>query len=333
MAVGTEKENTEKKKGRGFWVTFLIAFVAFVVVLIPVNAGLNSLGESRLFQGGDGEKVVLEEELSVLIPGDSRFFEAFKNADRANVLLIGANQGMTDTLMLFSFDKKNKHVDVISIPRDTYYHREGHDGVAERKINAAYRGNPINTAKAVSETLMGIPINYYAVIDYDGVEKIVDSMGGVPMTIAKPMKYRDPYDKPPLVIDIPAGDVVLDGKHAVQFLRFRHDYAEGDLGRVKAQQEFVKSAFKQCLGFDLPKIAKTVFENVNSDITLKVALGLATKAVGITGDDITTYMMPNTPESKPPYYVYPKKEEIITMLETIYSIGSETTTDSAVTSD
>jgi len=113
---------------------------------------------------------------------------------------------------------------------------------------------------------MGIPINYYVVIDYKNVAKIVDSMGGVPMDIPFHMKYSDPYDKPPLYINIQKGQQVLDGNQAVQFLRFRQGgpgysgYPEGDISRIKAQQMFMINAFKQCISFDLPKIATTIYD-------------------------------------------------------------------------
>jgi hypothetical protein len=73
---------------------------------------------------------------------------------------------------------------------------------------------------------MGMPIHYYVVVDYDAVKKVVNSMGGVPMDIPFHMYYSDPYDKPPLSIDIPKGHQVLNGDKAVEFLRFRKG-AEG----------------------------------------------------------------------------------------------------------
>jgi anionic cell wall polymer biosynthesis LytR-Cps2A-Psr (LCP) family protein len=145
------------------------------------------------------------------------------------------------------------------------------------------------------------------------------------------MYYKDPNDKPsPLVIAIPEGEQLLDGKQAVQFLRYRSGYADADIGRIKAQQEFMKSAFKQSLGLGLPKITKTVFENVKSDITLGMATKLATKAIGITSDDITTYTLPHTPQSEPPYYIFPKAVETAEMINTIYSIEPKDTTDAAI---
>jgi len=332
VTMGTEirnengKAKIRKSPMQSFLRTFLIAFIVFVILCTPGLAIFGKVADINPW-GEGGNNVVLEEQLPAIVDEESPFFDAFKDKNRVNILLLGLNSNLTDTIMLASFDMDAKHVDLISIPRDTYYHRDGHNGDGENKINAAFRGNPVNTAKAVSEVLLGMPINYYAIIDYDSVETIVDSMGGVPMNIEFDMKYSDPYDTPPLVINIPKGQQVLDGEHAVQFLRYRKGYTEGDIGRVKAQQEFMKAAFKQCLGFQLPKIAKTVFNNVESDITLGKATSLATKAMGISGEDIETYMLPATPLPDPPYFVIPDAEGTAEMINQIYSIEPENTSE------
>jgi LCP family protein required for cell wall assembly len=321
--IANGKTNMKKSPLQSFLRTFLVAFIVFVLLCTPGLAIFGKVADQNLLGGGE-DNPVLREQLPAIVDEGSPFFEAFTDKNRVNILLMGVNANLTDTIMLASFDTDAKHVDLISVPRDTYYHRDGYNSEGENKINAAYRGNPVNTAKAVSEILLGMPINYYAVIDYDGVETIVDSMGGVPMNIEFNMKYSDPYDDPPLVINIPKGEQVLDGKHAVQFLRYRKGYLEGDLGRVKAQQEFMKSAFRQCLSFKLPKIAKTVFNNVESDITIGETLSLATAATGISGDGIETYMLPSTPLPDPPYYVIPDAKGIAEMINQIYSIEPET---------
>jgi len=303
--------------------TFAIALVIFIVLGTGISIGLNKFNSWNPFNTeGDLEDLSSSEEMmDVLVSSDSPYYDMFMNSSRVNFILLGINPPLSDTIMFVSFDKENKHVDLISIPRDTYYHRDGYSGLAEDKLNAAYKENAINTAKAVSEILLGVPINYYAVIDYDGVKNIVDAMGGVPINITHKggLHYEDPYDKPPLVIDIPEGQQVLDGEHAVQFLRYRKGYAEGDLGRVKAQQEFMRNAFKQCISFDILDIAQTVFENVDSDITMGVVTSLAKSAVGIGGDDIETYTLPVQIQDYAPYYVYPKSQEIGELLTQIYT--------------
>ncbi len=278
-----------------FLKTYIAGFLIFTILLVPIQWGLSFVGSVRVFSGTEN----LQEDMPYLVQQDSPFFKAFKDKNRVNILMIGVNGGMTDTLMLGSYDLDAQHVDVISIPRDTYYPREDAHSAAAKKINAIYHSKKaVGTATAVSDILMGMPINYYVVVDYDVVKKVVDSMGGVPMNITFHMYYRDPYDKPPLKIDIQEGYQILDGDTAVEFLRFRKGakgypgYPQGDIGRIKAQQEFVKSAFRQALGFSLPSVVKTTLDNVDSDLPLGMATKLAAKAVGLEGENLETVTIP-----------------------------------------
>jgi len=311
-----------------FLKTFVAGLLIFTIVLVPIQWGLSLVGNVRVFSGKEN----LMKDMPKLVDKNSPFFEAFKDTKRVNVLLIGVNDGMTDTLMLGSYDLDAQHVDVISIPRDTYYPREGADSAAERKINSIYGVNKaVGTAEAVSDILQGMPINYYVVVDYKSVKKVVDSMGGVPMNITFHMHYNDPYDDPPLKIDIPEGYTVLDGDTAVEFLRFRKGsngyagYPEGDIGRIKAQQEFVKSAFRQALGFSLPKVVKTTLNNVDSDLPLGMATKLAAKAVGLKGDNIQTIMIPGESGTKDGLsYWFADEDGVKDMLTQIYNLQPDT---------
>jgi LCP family protein required for cell wall assembly len=302
---------------------FLIVFVLATGGLVAAGKTIKEVAESPIF--GETETNLMDD-MPVLVSEDSIFFEAFQDKSRVNVLLMGLNQNLADTIMVVSFDYEAKHVDLISIPRDTYYYREAYrNSPGFLKINAIYQNTkePLETAMAVSEILLGMPLHFYAIVDYEGVEEIVDTMGGVPMNIPFHMKYTDITDKPPLYIDIPPGQQVLDGEHAVQFLRYRKGYREGDIGRVKAQQEFMKSAFKQMLSFDLPKITKVILTNVESDIDLGTAMKIVTKGLGVKGDDIATYLMPNTLQDEAPFYVYPDSKGIAEVITAIYSIEAE----------
>ncbi len=269
--------------------TFLAFFVVVTIVMMPVRFGLAKVGEVRIFGGSES----IMGELDYLVDQNSPFYEQYANQQRVNVLVLGDNDGLTDTIMLASYDMENQKLDVISVPRDTYYPRKDHKGAAAQKINSIYGSDgAVGTAKAVSEVLMGIPINYYAVIEFSDVEKIVDQIGGVPMDIPFTMKYDDPYDKPPLHIYIEKGQQTLDGKKAVQFLRFRKGYPDQDIGRVRAQQTFIKSAVKQAIGPNLVGTVKLGLQEIDSDITLGMATKIATKALGLDAENMNTYMAP-----------------------------------------
>ena len=122
-------------------------------------------------------------------------------------------------------------------------------------------------------------------------------------------------------IDIKPGLQILDGKTSIGFLRFRkgnegyRGYPDGDLGRIKAQQEFLKSAAKKSIGLNLPDIVKVAFENVQSDITLREALYLASRVVGIDAENIRTYQIPVKGAD-----IIPDRQGIADMLTEIYSM-------------
>jgi LCP family protein required for cell wall assembly len=305
---------------------FAIFFVIFTIALVPVQFVLGKIGNVRIFSGTES----ILRDMDYIVDKDGPYYDLYKDSKRVNVLVLGDNDGLTDTIMLASYDTKNQKVDVISIPRDTYYARNEYKSAAAQKINAVYQSDgAVGVAKAVSEVLLGIPINYYAIIEFSDVEVIVDEIGGVPMDIPNinnkgGMYYNDPYDKPPLKIAIPAGEQVLDGEHSVQFLRFRKGYPEGDIGRVKAQQTFVKSAIKQALKSDLPDVVSLGLKSIDSDITLGMAVKIATKAVSLDSDNINTYLTPGGSKTEnDASYWFADSALVGDMIEEIYDTSED----------
>ncbi len=305
---------------KSFVKIFLICLVLFTLILIPA---IRIVSDVNVFESDGG--VELEEDLNVLVDPDSPFFDAFADSKRINLLMVGVNDNLTDTIMLVSWDMDNNGVDVISVPRDTYYERSGYTSAYQKKINAAYSSDDgiLATAECVSDVLMGIPINYYAIVDYDSVREIVDGVGGVPINIPEAMKYSDPYDDPPLQIDLPAGQQTLDGDDAVKYLRYRKGYVNGDIGRVEAQQEFLKSLFRQCVEHGVTKSAKLIASNVKSDVTLGAVSKYALEAIGLKSDSIHTYLLPGEGKyiGNVSYYVQ-DEEKTKDMLKKIYDVTS-----------
>jgi LCP family protein required for cell wall assembly len=307
--------NIQLKKNpflRIFLITFLICAVLFAGGYLLFNKFLDSTP-----MGSSGGK--FNGTHNVLIPGEGIFANEFKDSERINVLLMGnTDEGLADTIMLASFDPVTKRVDVISVPRDTR-HKPAEGSKANYKINSVMHDGPEALAQAVHEELAGIPINYYALVSYKGVKKIVNSIGGVPMDVPMDMKYTSKKQK--LYIDIPKGEQVLDGEHAVQFLRFRSGYATADIGRIGAQQEFIKSAAKEALGLKLPKVARTVIKNVESDLSVRAMLSMAKTANGMQSDAVNTYMLPGKPDmiNGGSYWVPAEMTEVEQMLRDIYA--------------
>ena len=282
-----------------FLKVFFISLLCFVLMIgagiytyvkffNPSEKGDFTQVEDPMWDKGEGSG---EDELTPLEI-------AIQNSKRVNIVLLGIEDGRTDTIMLVSFDKATAEADIISIPRDTFFHRAGYDSPGSKKINAVYSSTKAQGVMGAIENILKIPVHNFVTVDYEGVEKAVDAIGGVAVNVPFDMEYEDIYDDPPLLIDIEAGDQILDGEQALQYLRFRHNndltvgYPDGDLGRIAAQQAFVKSAVNKALGLKLPSVVKAVYPYIKTDLSLADMLLLAGDAVNFKTENLDTVMLP-----------------------------------------
>ena len=210
-----------------------------------------------------------------------------------NILFLGMDReaGLTDVMMLVGVDRDAERITVLQIPRDTY--AEYTDG-SYKKLNGAY--NSLGGAREVADFLSsawGIEIHRYVCIGLDTFGDVVDAIGGVDIELPSDMKYSDPEQG--LYIDLKAGKQTLDGKTAQHFVRFRSDYANGDLGRLDAQKLFMSAFFRTlCDKFSPATAAKlvAVAEGIETNIGVSDMLDISSDALGIGGDGILFATIP-----------------------------------------
>ena len=218
-----------------------------------------------------------------------------------NVLLMGTDTSgyLTDVMMIYQLDPRNKKVNVLSIPRDTriYYNNR------VEKINAAHsygkqqkdsqggdRGDEY-AIRAVRE-LTGIPIHHYVCINTAAFRQIIDAIGGFDYDVPRDMDYEDSWQD--LYIHLKKGYQHLDGDKAEQLVRFRH-YPNGDIDRVAVQQDVLRALVEQKVNITyvhkVPEIFSIILDNIDTDMTPKEALGMAFNVLDARGteDGITTY--------------------------------------------
>ncbi|MCX7614696.1 MAG: LCP family protein [Clostridiales bacterium] len=232
----------------------------------------------------------------------------------------------TDAMIVAAFDVKNNTINMMNVPRDTYSKVDRN----LKKINSAYAVGQITQLKKELNMLLGIPIDRYAIFDFDGVAQMVDSIGGIEYEIPFRMKYTDPTQD--LYINFQPGLQKLDGKDAVRFLRWRENdhgikggYADGDLGRIKADQQFLMTLAKKMLTpsniIKVPEIASSFLSNTDTDFSKGELVWLGLAAVRMSSDNITMQTLPGFSETiyEPGVhmnqsYFFPDEEKILELV-------------------
>lgn len=200
------------------------------------------------------------------------------------VAIFGTDQAgsLTDVIFVAHFKSDTNEVNILSIPRDTKVEwtqeqidllPKAHQWVKVSKINEMTSWGSIEEIRQLTvstlESLLGIKIDHYVVVNLDAFRQIVDAIGGVEIDIKQRMK-KDDYSQG-LHIDLNPGLQRLDGEKAEQFVRFR-SYPTGDLGRIQAQQQFLEAFAKQLLSTEtltkLPKLVPILFKSIKTDIGL-----------------------------------------------------------------
>lgn len=161
----------------------------------------------------------------------------------------GDTPGLSDTTILLHLSANRKFAYGVSLPRDAMVQRpacprkngNGVDPGGITQFNAAYAiGGPACTVKTV-ESLTGIRINHFVVVDFVGFRAMVNAINGV--TVCVPKAVNDTVGH----ISLPAGTYKVNGQQALDYVRVRHDLGAptGDIGRMKRQQSFISAMIKK----------------------------------------------------------------------------------------
>ncbi|MBW4442593.1 MAG: LCP family protein [Plectolyngbya sp. WJT66-NPBG17] len=238
--------------------------------------------------------------------------------------LVNSFEGLTDTMLLLRFDPESKKVVVMSIPRDTRTYIAEH---GMTKINEAnYHGGPALSAKSVSELLGGVGIDRYITINVQGVQALVNALGGVTVHVPKDMKYQD--DSQRLYINLKAGRQELDGNKVLQLLRYRHD-ENGDIGRIQRQQMVMRALMEQSLNPStvsrFPSLLGVVQSHIDTNLTVEELVALVGFASQVNRSNTKMLMVPGEFSSPGEYkasYWLPKPDRIKEMMAQYFNFGT-----------
>jgi LCP family protein required for cell wall assembly len=171
--------------------------------------------------------------------------------DRLDILVMGirgaedvADGGnLTDTILLFSYDKKTKKSSLVSIPRDLYVKISGDK---KDKINAAYPTLGLNGTKKLFSRVTGVYIDNIVVFDFDAFTKIIDTLGGIDITLDQPFEEKQQWGYP---FSLPAGPNHLNSEQALYYSRSR--YSSSDFDRARRQQQVIFAIRQKVMALDI----------------------------------------------------------------------------------
>ncbi len=235
-----------------------------------------------------------------------------------NVAFFGVDgdETRTDVMFVVHFDSKTGNLNLLSVPRDTrvtmtdeLYNYLSENGMyippnATCKLNEvhAYAGTERGDYFSVKqlEELLGIQIDHYVKVNFEGFRELVDLVGGVDFYVPQDM-YWDMRDTGDPLINLKEGMQHLDGDKAEQLVRFRR-YVQGDIERVSVQQDFLRALMEKILSTDtllgnLPGLIRTAYQYVTTDISLSDALKYAPYIEDVDVDRMQTATLPGTAQN------------------------------------
>jgi len=245
-----------KKKlrlGRLFFTLLVISFIGIgLYAIVQYNAG-KSLAKGNPIDPGSFKGDAIHPN-----------YTSVENYLLLGVDNDGSGKSRTDTMMVLSWDKSAGTMRVISFMRDIYAEIPGYKSY---KLNTAYYLNGVQTAKDTITGMFGVPINHYAIVDFNNFESIVDIAfpEGVEINVQKEMSEK-------IGVTLTPGKKYLNGKELLGYARFRAD-KEGDFGRVTRQQEVISAmkdeATKPGILTKIPKLAGALSGYIKTDLSEK----------------------------------------------------------------
>jgi LCP family protein required for cell wall assembly len=248
------------------------------------------------------------------LPGVDKGDDSALGGGRINILVMGLDRRpyegqaatRTDTMFVVSIDQSTKTARGLAMPRDLYVDiptKSGNSSFKER-INTAYEygengdypGGGAATVEKVVENLLGINIDYYVLIDFQGFKQLVDLIGGIDVDVASPV--NDPYysdtellnDFYPCIFDV--GVHHMDGTDALCYARTRRN--SSDFDRIQRQQRVIFAAIDKASQLKLfadPRQLINLWKNykstVKTDISDLQIPGFAKLASGMDSSSIS----------------------------------------------
>ncbi|ERI94305.1 cell envelope-like function transcriptional attenuator common domain protein [Clostridiales bacterium oral taxon 876 str. F0540] len=322
------KKPSKKKKWKIVVVVLIILCVLAAIPFYIITSKLGRINTTKITENSSELKI-----------DENKFNTPDKNEnDFINVLLLGIDSrdtstdpGRSDSMIIATIDKKHSKIKLTSLMRDTLVDMTGHgpmEGLNQDRLNHTYAyGGALLTMQTINQNF-DMNLKNYVKVDFWGLEKIIDSIGGVNIDVKQDeIQYINAYmtetakiKKESIITVKKAGMQKLNGSQAVAYSRIR--YIGTDYERTERQRKVLSEVFKnisQKNTLELYKAVDTILPYVETSFTKTELLGLASS---VALNKITTVEQYRIPEDKlgfttyvnKQYFIGWKKDETITNL-------------------
>lgn len=267
----SHKQPKKRKRGPKIALLILVVLIAvFGLFIWKVYSDVTGTTE-KIYKGVETEDVRTK-------PVDINKSEAF------SILMLGVDEraddtGRSDTIMVMTVNPKTNESKIVSIPRDTYTELVG-KGTMD-KINHAYAYGGISMSMNTVQNLLDIPIDYYVEVNMEGIQDIVDAVGGIQVT--SPLSFTsEGYTFTENQTE------TLDGAAALAYARMRHEDPNGDYGRQGRQRQVLEAIVKKGASFstiaNYQSVLGTMENNMKTNLAFSDMLDIFSKYRSAAGN-------------------------------------------------
>jgi LCP family protein required for cell wall assembly len=314
--------------GIAFAISLILAAVITHLVVRDLTASYTGVGLNPFrpqSDGGSGQPT--DPEVTPTLIKLENTPQPWDGKARVTILIMGLDYRdwiadksapRSDSMMLVTLDPITMKAGMLSIPRDLWVEIPG---FGYNRINTAYMfgeaydmpgGGPALAMQTV-EDLIGVPIQYYAVIDFQAFERVIDEIGGIDVLVPERIKIA-PIGGISRWLD--AKPYHLNGPDALAYARVRK-YGGGDFGRAERQQQVVLAVLDRVVGFDMlptlvsraPALYQEIASGVRTNLSLEQMISLAWTATKVQKSDILSGVI--EPPNMVGFYTRPDGAQVL----------------------
>lgn len=310
-----ERRELKKKKRRKRRRWKVLLFVVALIFLIGGVYLYTIYNEVRTTVNQD-----LHEDVTSIDTDQTK--EKVDNKEPLNILLLGVDErendvGRSDTMIVMTLDPNNDQMQMVSIPRDTYAEIAG-DGRMTR-INHAYAYGGSDMAVNTVENFLDIELDYYIRVNMEGLSQVVDAVNGITVNNDRAFTSGN--------FNFEKGEIKLDGREALAFVRMRKNDPNGDLGRNERQRQVIQGIIDKGARLDavnkVGDVMDVLGDNVSTNMQFADMRRLVTNYSSARKNSTTYQMEGDNFRENGMYLINMSDEEVQKTHDMIVNFGSE----------